>query len=375
MNEIYGNTIRSFFIENEIISAEDGIYAINHGIQSNDISFTPVKNFIELHKPKILYYMYPTEFSVEWLMDEILKNDDNERKNIENILLENNTKLKLVIGSDNPDYYKGINLNPPLVKNFEILYWPTHILWLTYEMMHDSCFQDGNKTENIQVNTITPNFERLYVNYNNKPRIHRCMMMDYLFKNNLFDYGFNSWNQLQLDNNRLGSNADVAVPNETTYNFKYWTEQRLSIDGYMDSSKDFIDEHSYHLYNPNTFMALVGETAYGISPITEKTYRCILQQQPFLAFGGVNQNQELTRYGFKMYDEIFDYSFESSAVLEDRIQGVINNLNNIKDRDYDELYQLIKPKLEYNQNRAIEIIKNDVYCPNELVNVAKKYRI
>ena len=372
MNSVYGNSIRSFFLENEIISAKDGIYSIHRGIQTNDISFTPVKNFIESHKPKILYYFYPTEFSVEWLIEEVLSEDDSKRKNIENILLQNNTKFKLVIGSDNPTIYQKINSNPPLIKNFEILYWPTYLLWMTYEMMHDALFVDGDTTEIYKINTITPNFERLYVNYNNKPRFHRCLMMDYLYKNNLFEYGFNSWNQVQLDNG-MGSSADVVPSNETNVSFKYWSEEFLSIDGYMNPSKDFKDEHSYHLYHPNTFMALVGETAHGMSPITEKTYRCILQQQPFLAFGGINQNQELTKYGFKMYDEIFDYSFESDPILENRIQGVIDNLNNIKDKDYTELYQLIKPKLEYNQNLAHEIIKNDIYCPNELVDVAKKY--
>jgi hypothetical protein len=240
--------------------------------------------------------------------------------------------------------------------------------------MFNNLFPDNNKNEDFSVNTIKPNFERLYVNHNNKPRIHRCIMMDYLYKNNLFEYGFNSWNQLQLLGNKMGSSADVGTPGESTYNFKYWTEELLSIDGYSDKSKNFTDEHSNLLYNPNTFMALVGETAYGISPITEKTYRCILQQQPFLAYGGVNQNKELTKYGFKLYDEIFDYEFESSPILENRIQGVIDNLNKIKDSDYNKLYQIIKPKLEYNQKHAVELLKTDIYCPQEIIEIVKKVK-
>jgi hypothetical protein len=371
--DYHAENLRAFFHENEVISKEDGIYSITRSINSEDTSFSPIEKFIKKNKPKTLYYFYPSEFSSEWLMDEILHNNES-RKKIESILLENNTQLKLIISSTNSDLYKEINENPKLICNFEILYWPTFILYMSFEMMFDRCFSDKNKNTNLLVNTVIPNFQKLYVNYNNKPRIHRCMMMDYLVKNNLFEYGFNSWNQKQFLNNNMGSNADVGIRGEETYKFKYWSEKPLSIDGYSDPTKKFTDEHSTWLYNPKSFMALVGETAYGISPITEKTYRCLLQQEPFLAFGGINQNTNLISLGFKLYDEIFDYSFEKSPNLEDRIQGVIDNLNKIKDEDYQKLYDMIKPKLEFNQNHAIDILKNDIYCPKELLDVVKKYK-
>jgi hypothetical protein len=110
-------------------------------------------------------------------------------------------------------------------------------------------------------------------------------------------------------------------------------------------------------------MSLVGESSMYIPFVTEKTYRPILLKHPFLCYGAKNQNKEITKYGFELYDEIFDYDFDSKNHISDRIRGIIDNLNNLKNENYYDLYKKIEPKLIYNKNHALKIRENDNFNP------------
>ena len=71
------------------------------------------------------------------------------------------------------------------------------------------------------------------------------------------------------------------------------------------------------------------------------------------------------KYGFELYDEIFDYEFDSKDNINDRISGIIENLNNLKEKNYYDLHKKIEPKLEYNKNLALKIWEN---CENDEFN-------
>jgi hypothetical protein len=81
-----------------------------------------------------------------------------------------------------------------------------------------------------------------------------------------------------------------------------------------------------------------------------------------------NQNNVLQDFGFKLYDELFDYSFDGEKELHFRIGGLINILYDLKDIDMNELYDKVKDKIIFNKNRALDIIENDPYIPIEFVN-------
>ena len=132
----------------------------------------------------------------------------------------------------------------------------------------------------------------------------------------------------------------------------------MNIDDYKIDST-IVDEYSKKLLQPNALISLVTETFHRTNFITEKTFRPIFLEQPFIVLGGKNQNKELLNLGFELYDEIFDYSFDSDDSLENRVQGVIDNLNRIKDRNYYELYEELLPKIKRNKNRIVEIYYND----------------
>ena len=62
-----------------------------------------------------------------------------------------------------------------------------------------------------------------------------------------------------------------------------------------------------------------------------------------------------------MYDEIFDYSFDSKETRTERIIGICENLDNLKNKDYSKLYNLISDKLERNRQTALNIAKTNKF--------------
>ena len=278
---------------------------------------------------------------------------------MENVLLQNNCKFYLILGSHYPELYKPFENS---IKNFEILYWPTYLISHTYNGLKDLYLYPRGLDGPLRVEdlSVKRNFGKLYLNLNNKSRYHRSLMIDQLYFNNLFDFGINSWNQ-KID--ECGVHDILNVNVDLDYKFKYWEEKYMNVDGYRIKEYGFIDEYTDMITEPNCFMSLVGESSMNIPFVTEKTYRPILLKHPFLCFGAKNQNKEITKYGFELYDEIFDYGFDSKDNINDRITGIIDNLNDLKNQNYYDLYKKIESKLDHNKNHALKLMENDKFNP------------
>jgi hypothetical protein len=190
-----------------------------------------------------------------------------------------------------------------------------------------------------------------------KSKYHRGMLMDKLCENNLFDYGKNSW--------RIG--------NQSNYEFKFWEEENIKIDDY--GTNEFIGYYTDKFLNLNSFINVVGETLYNNEDIfiTEKTFKCILIQQPFICLSSQYFHKHLTNLGFKLYDEIFDYGFDDKSELVDRVDGVIKNLLEIKNKNYKVLYEKIKDKVVYNKSQAMKIIEDDMFIPNVFLDKKNEF--
>ena len=137
------------------------------------------------------------------------------------------------------------------------------------------------------------------------------------------------------------------------------------------AKSDLTDEFSPLLLQPNALIELVSETSKEVAFITEKTFRPIFLEQPFICLGAMNQNLNLLKYGFELYDEIFDYSFDSKPDIKDRIDGIIENLNKIKGQNYYEIYKLLEPKIKRNKERIFSLLENDPFNP--YINLYQKY--
>ena len=385
MRELDNKIHRNFdsFLHLKNLVNKDFLF-LDTDINSSDWSLKPIINIILEKKPKDVVYHLPTECTLDWLSycyypvplnssNDPSFNSENYKfslpqdfLDLEKVLVENNINFYLILGADKPEIFKYLYDLSTKVKNFEILFYPTYLIFHTYVGVRNMLLLH-TKFKDVRGLEIEKKFDYLYINYNNKPRLHRCMLVDELFRTKLNEFGRISWNQLTTV--RPDNLSDLL--GIYTYEFKCWKEEYINIDSYRDSEKIHTDEFSPLLIQPNALIELVSETSKEVAFITEKTFRPILLEQPFICLGAPNQNLDLLKYGFELYDEIFDYSFDSKPDIKDRIDGIIENLNKIKDKDYYQLYNLLEPKIKRNKERMFSLLENDPFNP--YINLYQKY--
>jgi len=83
--------------------------------------------------------------------------------------------------------------------------------------------------------------------------------------------------------------------------------------------------------------------------VTEKTFKPIAFQHPFIILGMPGTLDFLHTNGFETYENIFDERYDSVFLFEDRLDQVYNNIKNFNVDKY--LDPITKGKIEHNYNR------------------------
>lgn len=200
------------------------------------------------------------------------------------------------------------------------------------------------------------NFTHPFITLNHRAHIHRCEMIDLVYKNNLFDKNVIVWH-----------NAE----NNDFYKFKYWQPHELKLN---DSYTKTFNMYKLPTQYFNCFAQLVSEATEEATFVTEKTATPLFLKKPFLVASVVGYHKFLQNLGFVLYDEIFDYSFDNIEDRTIRYESLLQNfvkLNNIKPQELTELYHMISEKLEYNRLRIVEVAKNYLYTSPTMAETIK----
>mgnify|MGYP003650017698 CR=1 FL=1 len=238
----------------------------------------------------------------------------------------------------------------------------------------------------------------------NHPKINRVMTLGRLAEHHEFAYSFKNTDTIKKDGSFTNDEFNAFVlKNKKYYHTKLvfpdsipwnWAEDGNHIvgEGFMipvDHNIEFpindfniqkqkyftdifklptvwpedIQENDYHNYFPTlewlqSHIELIHET-YCVSSgsISEKTAKAVGHMKPFLTIGCQNWYKYFESYGFQLYDELFDYSFDSLPSYKDRWEHIMNQCDKILDTSHNELNDKIekmKPKLKYNK----EIMKS-----------------
>jgi hypothetical protein len=272
--------------------------------------------------------------------------NDEQLYNLNFFLKENNSFFYTMVSCDEIEESK--------FSNFLLLYFPTYLLKKSY---FDSKNEAYNKIKNYEIK-----FESLFLFLNSNPKPHRYIAIDYLSKHNLLSKGNYSW---------------LKKYYYTDYKLKYWNET-ISIIDFQNIDKS---DHIKTFWNPvtygNPFLKLVGETLFSNDNfyLTEKTSMPILLGQPFLTISNIFFYKNLQKLGFKLYDEIFEYEFDNESDGEKRIEMIINNIKNIENKNYYELYDKIQNKVKFNQILALQMISNDfIYNNKKTFDFVEKHK-
>ena len=210
----------------------------------------------------------------------------------------------------------------------KLILWPTFWMTKTYlDLYHSQVLDDSV-------------IDKLYMSLNVKPRPHRSIMMDELCHHDLLKHGHISWHT-----------------NDPDYVWKYWKPTKLIID--TESVNQWTVPSTYK----STLFNLITESSTDVAFVTEKTCTAMFFKKPFLVLGSRGFHRALKDMGFELYDELFDYSFDTDTSLTNRIHGIINNINNLKDQDYELLRHKVKDKVDYNYNKVVELATSRKHVP------------
>ena len=243
-------------------------------------------------------------------------------------------------------------------KNIELVYWKTYWLSAVWFNMNMLQYEEAGT------------YSYPYISLNNRAHYFRSLMMDTLSKYNLIDNAAITWHD---DNHR-------------NYEYTHWTPE-IKI---LDSQYRLATGLQFRLPTEFTqsFMQLVAESSELHNIMSEKTCMPLIFGKPFLVLGPVGFHEMLTvEYGFQLYDEIFDYSFDKELDLNIRCDMLLQNVKRMYNLSTDELRELhnkILPKILFNRDLArqlalrvdnIPAIINEsfndpenIYCSRDIVN-------
>lgn len=272
---------------------------------------------------------------------------------------------KLLIGNDLIIYglYGGDKIfksSEEPIKNYHILSWNTFLLH------YSKYYLEKSFNRPISDININPTFNKHFLCLNKHPREQRSITMDHLFKEGLFNYGLISWNNLSKNW-------------QEPYDFEYWEEEIMTLDinvpeiNKLDLNTSF---NTDFLLNNGCVFNYVIETMVDSRNmfITEKTYKNLLINQPFLSVGSVRHNSTLKSMGFELYDELFDYTKEYCVNYKIKLIEMVNQLKTIINYNIHHLYEIVKDKTNRNKETALKICENDPFIPNQLLEFYSKHK-
>lgn len=262
-------------------------------------------------------------------------------------------------------------MKDPRWRTVKMISWPTYWLVRTFHYMsvgnnRNININNGMDIADNSVCLTNDEFKFLFVSMNNLAKDHRCLLMDLLAKHNAIPHGAISW----LDRRRDLDSVRHLIPEGMTdseyvgYPYKYWKPEILILD---QRKTDKFNQEILPIQYKQSFMQLVPETEEDYFFITEKTAVPLLFNKPFLVASSANYHKILQTFGFKLYDEIFDYSFDSEKDISIRYEGIVENVNRLKGQNLIELREKIKDKLMFNRQLALSYVFDN--WPKEVLDL------
>ena len=182
---------------------------------------------------------------------------------------------------------------------------------------------------------------------------------------------YTSWNWVK-DGNAIKYKNIFDVADETIYvdlpceynmsNNVFDMTKRITFqtpftDGFEDDTDAFYDFLPVQEWLESE-IDLINETfqvkAFGLS---EKTCMACVHCKPFLVIGCAGWYKIFEKLGFKLYDELFDYSFDEIESFKDRHQAIMTQIKDILNMDRDMLNKKIldiQDKIYYNKRQLLE---------------------
>jgi hypothetical protein len=238
-------------------------------------------------------------------------------------------------------------------------YWPTFWFSMALTRLSASPNYWANNSicldvEDINVSKNTP-IKYPFISMNKAPKVHRAIMMDMLAKHNIMDKGVVIWREL----NQI-------------HQFEYWNQEIMLCD--QTDNRMLFQQETLPLEYALSFMQLVPESHDTIFSLSEKTAMPLFFNKPFLVAGSMHYHRLLQDLGFKLYDELFDYSFDDVSDIKVRYDLIAENIKKYSNKsttELKELYDMVYEKCVHNKKVALRLATDSSLVPTvwrDLIN-------
>ena len=176
--------------------------------------------------------------------------------------------------------------------------------------------------------------KKLFINLTRVARPHRCMLIDKLIEQGLFDEGYNTISNLGYE--------------MTNYVNRTPTSKILEQNFHTLDVPDLINE------NPNksvplqeckkSFVYIATETLVTNERMffSEKVYKPIAIGMPFMTLGNPGTLAVLRKLGYKTFGNWFNEDYDLDIAIEDRISIIVENLRILHSKSDSELVKMRK---------------------------------
>lgn len=226
------------------------------------------------------------------------------------------------------------------------------------------------------------NYPKKYLNFNRRWRLHRPTMVALLYCNDLLKDGYVSLGDSDDNNNwdRMWPWVKVEAQKnpEISSLFEQYESQIVNLKNLYIDTDDLVtnrarlDNDTDELYN-NTYFSLVSETNYftdrkfdGGRFITEKTFKAIACEHPFILATLPNTLPLLKQLGYKTFDPWIDESYDNETDDYKRMLMIVEEVKRLSNLSKNELLEfLFECKKITNHNVETLLNKNNwVYRMN-----------
>jgi hypothetical protein len=204
-------------------------------------------------------------------------------------------------------------------------------------------------------------YKNFLCSFNGSPHVGRQILAAILNNQGFFDPEYSSKN-FAYDDSRVISHLqhlDLSIEETRLYSKFFSNPDSFNSSVYSFGHDRF--NHGKNIYNlesklTQSFLHLVSETlSTSYYPfVSEKFLYSIVTRGLFLAYAQPSWHQYIQKYyGFKLYDSIFDYSFDGIKNPVKRLVRLIESISkfsNLSSNDWTDLYLIEQDKIEYNYN-------------------------
>lgn len=204
--------------------------------------------------------------------------------------------------------------------------------------------------------------DKKFVCFNNVPRKHRLKLLERMLDSGLINNSYYSFEGNRHLKNSLKSTEEFPCIKKNLDLIPL----RLNITEDRKNPIDIIEED--YIYHDNSYFSVITETLFykdfaeGLF-ISEKTYRPIAMQHPFIVLGPAGLIAELKKWGYKTFEPFINESYDSIIDNDLRFNAVIAEIERLclfTDNEWLEWQSHIKNIVEFNKQHFFSTTKHQI---------------